>query len=431
MKNIIISIICFTIMVLAVSCNRSNINNDEISSDKVLNVYRLDRFEILSKIAKEFNEKNEDIKINERIFFPGEEVEFKNKLVTEIMAGSGPDIIQFRSYDFGSIHKIVSNGVFCNLNDLISQDKHFDFSLYNKVALDVGNYENKRCFMPLSFQYHFLVLRKEKLEADNILDEKFNLNWQKLGEIAAEFKKNNIQYLFDNGLVFTNVLLASNLKIYDWVEKKSYFKSNEIMDLMTIFKKIYPLISKKEFFNFSILKQEQQIDDSFLFMIEGGYGAANISPISTRNKFFRNYFNEDMYAIAIPNYSSNKNTTLAFPNILLAINENCKNKTKAFEYIKIALSEEIQKSKRFPGIPVNLEAEKYHDSLVDYFESYMTKDLEVQIKKIRSNVKKLTIYELDIMEIIGEEMNLYLNNKKTLKQTVQIIHDKINIYLNE
>jgi len=94
--------------------------------------------------------------------------DYRTKLTTEIMAGRGPDVYidttALAATIFNDLHKKMDNGLFCDLNDFITNDNDFKLDDYEKTILDTGIYKGKRYLMPLSYKVPLYLTTEEKLE---------------------------------------------------------------------------------------------------------------------------------------------------------------------------------------------------------------------------------------------------------------------------
>lgn len=71
-----------------------------------------------------------------------------SQLTTELMAGKGPDIITSAELSLlsSSTEKLIKQGVFANIDDIISNSEDKDklkLSDYNSNILDAGVYDGK------------------------------------------------------------------------------------------------------------------------------------------------------------------------------------------------------------------------------------------------------------------------------------------------
>ncbi len=124
---------------------------------KIINMYvRSYNTRTLSAI-KEFNSASK-VQIHTSVINTDEisTSEYKNKLTTSILAGEGPDIILDLVSSFPSLNKIVENKVFCDLDQYVNNDAHFNLSDYYNKVLDCGITNGQRYYIPLNFRIPIL-----------------------------------------------------------------------------------------------------------------------------------------------------------------------------------------------------------------------------------------------------------------------------------
>ena len=76
---------------------------------------------------------------------------YSSRLSTELMAGTGPDIIFPRSMVDAEPGKLLNTDAFLDLNDLIESDDSFNLDDYVKAVLDGGLHNGKRYIMPYTY----------------------------------------------------------------------------------------------------------------------------------------------------------------------------------------------------------------------------------------------------------------------------------------
>ena len=89
---------------------------------------------------------------------------YLQRVSTELMAGTGPDIIFTHFFD--DIHKTMESGLFMNLSPLWHRDADFTARDYlNPAIMDAGVYRGRRYVIPISFQLPLLFSEGGVLES--------------------------------------------------------------------------------------------------------------------------------------------------------------------------------------------------------------------------------------------------------------------------
>lgn len=126
-------------------------------------------------------------------------IEFDNyqtmsqRLNIEVMSGGGPDL--FSNYMDLPFEKLMQNGTFYDLNELIENDTSkdkIDLNSYNKTVMDAGLYNGKRYFIPAFYRVHILIGEKKIFEKFNMPTEQgYHLTFDNMKAVFSDFIKNS------------------------------------------------------------------------------------------------------------------------------------------------------------------------------------------------------------------------------------------------
>ncbi|MBQ9679350.1 MAG: carbohydrate ABC transporter substrate-binding protein [Ruminococcus sp.] len=187
----------------------------------------------------------EDMKIN-LIEFENYET-MSQRLNIEVMAGGGPDL--FSNYQDLPFEKMIQNGAFYDLNELIendtSEDK-LDLSLYNQTILDAGVYDGKRYFIPAFFSVPVLVGEKGVFEAyDMPTEQGYRLTFDNMDEVFADYLQDPSEYRCitneaqSSGITADNLILRLVNTQIDYENKTCSFDEDfkEKLELLTALRK--------------------------------------------------------------------------------------------------------------------------------------------------------------------------------------------------
>ena len=132
---------------------------------------------------------------------------------------------------------------------------------------------------------------------------------------------------------------------------------------------------------------------------------------------------------------------------MVGINSNSKYKEKAFEFIKLLLSENYQSNLNLSGIPVSIKG--YTNAVDSYkaagvrenYETYLGVTIEnpvplsAQVIKnmdeVISSIDTCNIVDRRITEIVSAEVTEYLKNDISEGVIANRINEKVILYLNE
>jgi multiple sugar transport system substrate-binding protein len=373
---------------ISTSCSQqTKIENDDKAK---LTINLLESDKTLLDAVNRYNAENHNIKIDAKIFTDIEA--YKNKNTTELSSGQGADIIVNRLDLLSNIYRISSNDVFCDLNEIIEKDPSFKLSDYHEKILDYGLINDKRYFMPIDYLNTGFFTTKEILDKNNIKLDGVEWTWQNVASIIKKFisdNKSNKKYFIDS-LNFTQILSSINNPFIDYETKKTSLNSKEFVELLNLYKDIYPAICpnniKSKYNKNDLLKNEIAV---FL----------NIPLIDSPSFYLRKlndaqFFNQPIKILKSPALKDS-DPIIVWPYHLLSINKSCENKMDAFEYIKLLLTYECQQKinnydddNRFTPVSksaYNLDMSFYVDGKGSK-KVQLPKPLAEQMNKIRSSI---------------------------------------------
>ena len=85
------------------------------------------------------------------------EDEYKTMIRDDIPAGRGPDLVLFKSNTFPDIYRIMSEGLFVDLNPYFSLDEDIDLDDYIGAVMDGGVFNGKRYAVPINYEMPLLL----------------------------------------------------------------------------------------------------------------------------------------------------------------------------------------------------------------------------------------------------------------------------------
>ena len=416
----------------------------------VLTIQYMDSESAVRNAVKAFNEQRNDFRIEETVYSSSSRDEYVNKLITSVMAGEGPNIIYYDRYMFNSMSKTVSTGVFCDLNELIANDSTFkNLDLNNKI-LDSGVFDGKRYYIPLRYELPILMTTQGILDQNmiNIDDSKWTFNEFK--KIITDYvKSSGNKYFIDSNLLFKFLVNGCNVNFIDYKAKKADFQSRNFIDLMKFYKDIYPYITTAEMdMNNNLPEvrlQNKNIAMNFSFI-------HSPERIWSDNSTYNGILGKEPVIYPLPTFNQSYEIPVEFMNAV-SINQNCKNKQAALDFIEELLSEDIQKAKDKNGnhnytlgFPVNNKA--LQEELKGYMEPSaggiqlssgtqsftsvpLSEDLAARITELTNRAYAGPEIDQVVYGIINEGLRSYLAGKQSAEEAAKDINNKVNLFLNE
>ena len=153
--------------------------------------------------------------------------EATQQMLTEVMAGSGPDLIFF---DVGNmdIEKMVRRGVFADLEPYFEAD-NFDWSGYNQAVMDAGVLDGQRLVIPLQYNFPMLYTSQTALDETGFSIENCDTFGGLLDEIEAmQADPSQKREVFRAKYTFYNFAQYAGIPYVDYDRQKADLSSPEL-----------------------------------------------------------------------------------------------------------------------------------------------------------------------------------------------------------
>lgn len=153
--------------------------------------------------------------------------EATQQMLTEVMAGSGPDLIFF---DVGNmdIEKMVRRGVFADLEPYFEAD-NFDWSGYNQAVMDAGVWDGHRLVIPLEYNFPMLYTSQTALDETGFSIENCDTFSGLLDEIEAmQADPSQTRDVFRTKFTFYDFAHYAGISYVDYDRQKADLSSPEL-----------------------------------------------------------------------------------------------------------------------------------------------------------------------------------------------------------
>lgn len=426
----------------------TNAINNPVKRSEAMDIYVYSYDVKTIKAIEEFNSQSQ-IKISmTELKDESDARQYREKIVTSMLAGNGPDIVLDNAYWFPALWKNIKNGVFYDLNELIEKDKQFNIRDYNESVLDEGRVNSKRYFIPLEFNIPILWSTDKAIKQNDISIGKNGFTWEDFRNNALKCNnKNGVKkYFVGFDFTFSSIVRSSWAEWVDLVNKKTNFDSDEFITLLKDYKEIYPTICPNEkILNlpgiyFDLLENES------LIMVNGSLEASPYQ-LWNQNSAVNALLDAKMEIYPYPSITAQKKINAQIGRFA-AIGSYSGYKNEAFCFIKLLLSDKYQgmdvDGNSF-GAPVNqysfnklikiLSGEEGRNKALT-FKSETIKSIPLQenliinLNKCISNTK-FKIMDVNIVDMIDQEVSDFMEGKQSAEQTAKRINDRVRIYINE
>lgn len=403
----------------------------------------------ISQVITKFNNTYKNLEMVKSMVFSEEE------LATQLMAGEGPDVMVISSKDMPSMSMLMNNGVFAELDTMISNENNFSISDYNKHILNCGVQNGKRYLIPIEYGIPVLITTKTILEKNGITIDSSNLNLNGLAEIVKKFREKNQgigKYFFNiiNDEFFGTMIENSGISFIDYNNKSSRFNSTEFINLLEIYKEFYMSACPT-----SLLEKygssESRLFQNDICVVYNSRPAGThtctafgVFELWSSEVTVKHLMNENIEVFALPDYYG-KGEINGKPGLMIGMNSNSEKKNEAFSFIKYLLSKDIQ-STHTNMIPVSgASYQKYVELfsktkprpwLVDTSSNEFTagplsQEIADSFTSLVNKVNSGKLTDRSITDIIYAELPDFVSGKNTAETTAKTIHQKVSLMLNE
>jgi len=428
----------------------SNVNTSP--NGPKISIYYMDYDMAVKNAIKLFKDKYKQIQLDERCFPSDSIQQYITTISTEIMSGSGPDVILFNNYTFNSIRKAINSGAFLPLNQLMDNDSDFDKEEYFSSILDAGKINGQYLFIPRNCNINILATTKKTLDKYEISPDKMNWSWESYIELVNRKKISNV---IAPSLRLSQFLNSSWSDYIDYDKKVSNFNTEKFKKVLEKYKNLWKVSTPdKTYYKYS--DGPSVISANEAVMINEPFFGSPYE-IWTENSKYKSVLGEEMILLPIPSLEGKKVIPYTTINACVAINSNCKNNDVAFNFIKMLISKEMQigigpdgNSTGSIGVPINKEA---YMNDIKFYSSSNGKDKDMSsgngstsnryttfpisatvLKQYEDMIAKMEVpvfWDYQIYKMLNEEVSEYVNGKKSVDQTAKAINDKVNLMLNE
>lgn len=429
----------------------------EVDESDELVLYSLHESEYIGKAISKYEKDNKEISIRYEIGITEgsgvTEPDAIRTLNTEIMAGTGPDILLM---DNMSIESYIKKGLLEDISEIVDSKKD---ELFNNIV--TSYLEDKEIYaFPLRFEMPVILGGEKYINSINNIDSLTN-------EIE-EIKKNDsgqILQLFEPEDI---VNLLYNTSGGTWVNEDNTCNKENIKNYLENCKEIYNIIqttlNKSDYdYNSEGLKHFTE-GDKYNYSINGNLNAYS-EPSALLNKKYSKLvignissFENLLEIIPMLNYNkdlsykifSAQEEEVFIPREIVAVNSKSKKKDLAKKFIDALLDEELQYIDNFQGIPVNKTAliNKFKSHSEDYSSGETKYDFndgvsikydnkwitETEMNKFIENIENLkspSKYNSTYLYDVSKEAANYISGKSSLDDTVDKIASKIQLSLAE
>ena len=349
-----------------------------------------------------------------------------NLLNTEILA----DVL----FGYYYVKDYISKNLLTDLDEVAKKDADFRMDDYIDNIIEASRYKGKLYIIPVLYDIPCYLGNKELLEKNNI-DLDIDWTWRDFYNAINKANKKGEKYygipkiIEDEDYWFKDTIRDIFDHTIDWDKKETKFESKEFLDTIKLLKEIKNgnrYIHPEAQTPIHEGRNKELIGNETLF-VPGWPG------------IYRNLISFSLYpgGIAVlPAPRSEYSDSIVFLSYNASILEGSSKKEEAWSFIKYLLSEDIQLYLSEGSMVINKEADKKRLALIEEkYKKYnrFNKDNMEALNEIKNSLSKNTVLGVpdELFNIIWEEIKTYLSGSKSAEETVKVVQNKVDLYLNE
>lgn len=383
---------------------------------------------------------------------------YRTVLQTEMMAGSGPDVVlwcndpgPFLSDNFEDLYKVMGADTFYNLDNFIAQDEDFHMSDYNEAVMDSGIYRGKRQFVPLCYGVNTLMTSQEFMDEEGISLSRqptFEELCTYVNQYCAKYQDDEDRWPFyipdKNESLCAFLYPFNGLEILDYEQEQIKLDSDAFRQTMEAYRTIHPSVYTRTTggHDFPRKPYPQLVDERAVLFMTSQYVSLYMATMTYGGLMS---YGETPLIFGFPNVNGGKSA--AYAKTCAAIPQNAQNKTNAYHFIKILLSETVQSDHLLTysamDLPVHhqsrrtklqselqLRADRYGLSAQLSVTPVSDEQLE-QIYQVFTDVEGVKNYSVTLSHMVWEAMLPYFDGTTGYEECVKNLENELKLYVAE
>ncbi|MCL2747149.1 MAG: extracellular solute-binding protein [Oscillospiraceae bacterium] len=398
---------------------------------------------IFSRAVSKFIEKYHDVnvtvtQIGEADEYPSSTSAYQQRVNSELMANSGPDIILTQYFE--DLYKTMDSGMFLNLTDIISQDDEFSMAGCNEVVMDVGVYKGGRYVVPLTYTIPIMLGEQGVLDAVGF-DASQNTDFISfVNQLTASFPKAAENAAFNRMTNFNayNYFDYSGVPLVDYERKQALPDEESFKTLCDSYKAHWEADKVDGVFN----------NGYYSSLVDGSHVLMFYWDVSLFVDW--GWLRDYEYAPVLAALHAMDGGLVATVSQSAAIRAGSPNQLNAWNFIKILLSETIQYCKPNThdaisrhGFPVNKTAfDRELDGILKYQETFSAFEDDFTVSAVTAEEKapyaalhrSITSCKLEnstLADFFFENMTPYFEEQKSYDECVTELMGKLRLYMSE
>lgn len=386
-------------------------------------------------LIADFADENEGCTVEVVDYYASSDFDYEKalqKLITEIMGGNGPDLIDLSSFSL-NLAQYAKKGVLEDLYPWLQNDPELGESEFVDSVFSLCEYEGGLYAVMSGFSVKTMYGSKSLAETvgEWNLDEFYTYK-NALGSAALDAESS---FTLDGEVFLSQLCSTSITSFVDYENTIAYFDSEEFIALLNCCKQM-----------------EKEILQSPLLRIDSIMNFFEI-------QYQRFCLGEDLCYLGMPGLQGSRSGSYVNnQNNYLAMSAQSKHKDAAWDFMRRCLTEEYQteqyveraSSNAFPTNIAALEAmsemaqehlyytdengqevEMTSRGMYEFIYSPASDEDIEKVMELINSVCGMQSYDPVIAEIVQSESGGFFSSDKTAEETAEIIQGKAMLYLNE
>jgi hypothetical protein len=373
------------------------------------------------------------------------------------MSGDGADIY---AMDILPLHQYVERGQLENLESLMAADPLWDGDAYRSNIPRAARYRGGLWFLPLDYTFTYYAYDSSLITAPEDFGPRRSLSLETLTGMARPLFSGSAKFfnVYDHvpgslGGMFKELLDEQYSRFVNLEEKRANFNDGAFAALLETVR----AYAESGFILQSAGGRTEpgplkplgiQETDRYFFKINNNFALVNqYGRLSGNRMMMRNAGSsggiEDDDEIAGIKANGDGGVPFSYSQAY-AINAGSRNKGAAWEFLKFLVSEEVQSSDAFSSsLPLNnrarrAKAEATFSILFGGRGQALSAGQRELLEKYRTTVEELSdqiscYVQRDrlIDDMIAQEVRYFFDRSRTAEEVAVVLHNKVNLYLNE
>ena len=403
------------------------------TDQKLITAYTLKNQDGFPEIAHAFEEQHPEYKVEITAFDKTDDL--RQVLMTELLAGKGPDIIFCNPMPFLNPEKTMQNGYLLDLAPYIDQNSDFSMADYFPQAINPGMVDGKRYIAPLDFTFWPTyttagMLDKLELSAGDALPAAMLMDLAK--KQTAPLIYTNLSYNVDHYSQEYEILYRywqnMGVAMVDQLGEKALFDQPAFQKAMVFLKDLY---QSQGALMRDAAGQAKGNDDGLMWDPSIPFSGFDLF----RWEKAMESKGEKGVLLAPPSVEGTVPSGIIFD--ALAVNANAQEKNGAIQFVQFALGEDMQAQLCFNWnlVPVNKKA---FENQIQHFMSQKADESTIITEEYIAPYRKLIeqsgpcqLRDMELEKMVDEAVVRYLKDEISLDQLTKSLMQKVGIYLKE